>query len=195
MKQGKPDEKQNRADVDLKKGTNLAANMWAVQMFFLTFVLSMSFSVMSEILLVSSNVALAFTLLAVLILINIIFDTVAVAATSCTSESFRFAKYKKDKSLKLAVKLVRNAEKVNNICGDVIGDICGIVSGALGASIVLKIFAVGGATPDSVIISLLFSSITAALTVGGKAIGKKIAITSNTEIIYFVAKCLSLFKK
>jgi CBS domain containing-hemolysin-like protein len=99
------------------------------------------------------------------------------------------------KGAKTAVKLLKNAEKVNNICSDVIGDICGIISGALGAAIVLKIFSSGGINADTSIISILFSSLTAAITVGGKALGKRIAMTNSREIVYFVARVLSVFSK
>ena len=181
-------------DKRVRKNKKPAVNLWALQIFFLTFVLSLSFSVMSELLLAKSNVVIALTLLSILITINILFDIVAIAVTSCNIEPFLSMASKKIKGSKTAVKLIKNAEKVNNICSDVIGDICGIVTGALGATIVLKIFSEGGTNYDTAIISILFSSITAAITVGGKAIGKKIAITNNQQIIFFVAKVLSVFK-
>lgn len=182
-------------DKKVRKNKKSASNIWAVQIFFLTFVLSLSFSVLSEVLLSNSNAVIAFALLSILIIINILFDIVAIAATSCNIEPFLSMASKKIKGAKMAVKLLKNAEKVNNICSDVIGDICGIISGALGAAIVIKIFSEGGANADTAIISILFSSITAAITVGGKALGKKIAITNNQDIVFFVAKILSVFSK
>ncbi len=179
----------------VRKNKKQALNVWALQIFFLTFALSLSFSILSELLLAKSNVMIAFTLLSVLIIINILFDVVAIAVTSCSIEPFLSMAAKKIKGSKMAVKLIKNAEKVNNICSDVIGDICGIVTGALCATIVLKIFSQGGANADTAIISILFSSITAAITVGGKAIGKRIALTANQEIIFFVAKALSVFSR
>ncbi len=172
-----------------------AFNFWALQIFFLTFALSLSFSILSQLFLSKSNVYLAFILLSLLIIINILFDIIAIAVTSCSIEPFLSMAAKKVKGSKMAVKLIKNAEKVNNICSDVIGDICGIITGALGASIVLKVFSQGAVNSDTAIISILFASITAALTVGGKAIGKRIALTNNREIIYFVAKVLSFFTK
>lgn len=179
----------------VRKNKKSTFNVWALQIFFLTFALSLAFSILSELLLSQSNVFIAFTLLSVLLIINILFDVVSIAVTSCDIEPFLSMASKKIKGAKIAVKLIKNAEKVNNICSDVIGDICGIVSGALGATIVLKLFTDGGINSDTAIISILFSSIIAALTVGGKAIGKRIALTSNHEIIFFVSKVLSIFYK
>lgn len=185
----------NERDKKVRKNKKPKKNLWAVQIFFLTFILSMSFSILSELLLSNSNVFIAFSLLAALLIIGILFDVVAVAVTSCSIEPFLAMAAKKIKGAKTAVKLIKNAEKVNNICSDVIGDICGIVTGALGASIVLKIFVTGGTNYDTAIVSILFSSILAALTVGGKAIGKRIAITNDKEIVFFAAKIISMFSK
>ena len=181
-------------DKKVRKNRKPRKNLWAMQIFFLTFILSMSFFILSELLLSNSNVYIAFALLFVLLAIGIVFDVVAVAVTSCNLEPFLAMAAKKIKGAKTAVRLIKNAEKVNNICSDVIGDICGIVTGALGASIVLKIFISGGGY-DAAIVSILFSSILAALTVGGKAIGKKIAITNDKEIVFFVARVITFFSK
>ena len=43
--------------------------------------------------------------------------------------------------------------------------------------------------------NVIFASCLSSLTVGGKAIGKKIAIKNSTNIIYNVGKMLSIFKK
>lgn len=187
--------KNNTNQYKVRKNNKSSYNLWAVQIFFLTFALTLAFSVISEVLLKQSNVFIAFTLLSILIIINIFFDIISVAVTSCSVEPFLSMAAKKIKGAKFAVKLIKNAEKVNNICSDVIGDICGIVTGALGATIVLKIFSAGGLGGDTAIISVLFSSAIAALTVGGKAVGKRIAIGSNQQIVYFVSRTLTIFSK
>jgi hypothetical protein len=182
-------------DNKVRKNNRKTYNFWAVQVFFLTFALALAFSVISEVLLSQSNLFIAILLLIILIIISILFDIISIAVTSCSEEPFLSMAAKKIRGAKIAVKLIKNAEKVNNICSDVIGDICGIVTGALGASIVLTIFAKGGFGADTAIISILFSSIIAAFTVGGKAVGKKFAIDNSQQIIYFIARLLSIFQR
>ena len=43
--------------------------------------------------------------------------------------------------------------------------------------------------------NVILSSVLSSLTVGGKAIGKKIAIKHANDIIYFVGKIISIFSK
>ena len=88
-----------------------------------------------------------------------------------------------------AIRLLRNAERVSSICNDVVGDICGVVSGSASATIaaqVLRNFEIGW--PQ--IVSLLMSALVAGLTVGGKAIGKTVAINSCTDIVHTVGKLI-----
>ncbi len=177
-----------------KKPKKKKSWLWALQIFLLTFVLSLSFSVISELLLGNTAPPIAIVLLAILIGINILFDIIGVAVTSCSMEPFLAMASRKMKGAKMAVRILKNAEKVSNICADVIGDICGIVSGALGSAIVVKLLSTG-ITWDQSLISVLFSAMIAAITVGGKALGKKLAMDNCQSIVYFVAKVLSVFSK
>jgi CBS domain containing-hemolysin-like protein len=93
-------------------------------------------------------------------------------------------------SAKVAVKLVQNAEKVSNICNDVIGDMCSIISGGAATTIVIKIAL---NNPNMYIYSIVMSSLIAAITVGGKAFFKSIAIKRSKDIIMFSSKILSVF--
>lgn len=170
-------------------------DMWAVHIFFLTFALSLAFSIISEVLLSKSNAGFAFLMLSVLIFFNIIADILAVAVTSCDITPFLDMQKGGVRGADIAVRLLRNAAKVNIICADVIGDISGIVSGALGATIVIKIFTSPAISSDTAIIAMLFSGLTAAFTVGGKAMGKKIAINKSGEIVLAVSKFFGLFRR
>lgn len=172
---------------------------WAIIILFLTFFLSGLFSFMSEFLIGKSGIAVSFIILFTLIFISIIADIIGVAAASCSVEPFLAMASRKIKGAKRAVSLVKNAEKVTSICCDVIGDICGIISGAAVSAIILKLFA-GPFVADAntivqVIVTILLSSLVAALTVGGKALGKKIAIDNSQSIVFFVAKILSVFSR
>ena len=99
---------------------------------------------------------------------------------------------KKVKGAKTAIKLIRSAPKVSNICNDVIGDICGVLSGAISAMLTVKITQSIGLSFD---IQFIMSALVASITVGGKALGKNFAKTKCTNIIYAVAKILSIFEK
>ncbi|MDD4120272.1 MAG: hypothetical protein PHG90_01605, partial [Clostridia bacterium] len=85
-----------------------------------------------------------------------------------------------------------NAEKVSNICCDVIGDICGIVSGALLIGITYK-FSSFFSESAKLIINIASASIVAALTVGGKAFFKNLAVNKSKEIVLLTAKFVAVF--
>ena len=77
-----------------------------------------------------------------------------------------------------------------NFCNDVIGDIAGTLSGAIGAGIVASLV---GTFPtlDLVLTGAVMTSLIAALTVGGKAIGKNLAVEYANQIIFRVARIMA----
>ncbi len=81
---------------------------------------------------------------------------------------------------------MRKADRVANICNDVVGDICGTVSGGLGAAIAIVFFGSGNVWGGVVITGLV-----SAFTVGGKAMGKSFAIKKSNEIVWQVARILA----
>lgn len=90
-----------------------------------------------------------------------------------------------------AVWMVRNAEKVSSICNDVVGDICGIISGATGALIVAHITS-GVSAGLKVAVSLLITGLVSALTIGGKAAGKGIAVMCSGKVLALCGRVLSV---
>ena len=92
---------------------------------------------------------------------------------------------------KEAVWMTRNAEKVSSICNDVVGDICGIVSGATGALIVANITA-GMDGVGVVLVSLLITGLISALTIGGKAAGKGVAMAFSSRVLSICGRILSV---
>jgi hypothetical protein len=71
----------------------------------------------------------------------------------------------------------------------VIGDICGVVSGSASATIAAQVLqSINFSWPQ--LVTLLMSALVAGLTVGGKAIGKTVAINSCTKIVHSVGKFL-----
>ena len=165
--------------------------MWPLTALVITLIVSFTFSLISELIIGNTGLVIAYILVFVIILINIVTDMIGTAVAACDIEPFLSMSARKVKGGKMAVRFVKNAEKVSNICCDVIGDICGIISGAARAAILAKQFVDG----TSIFISVLFSAIIAALTVSGKALGKSYAMNNSNKIIFMVAKTLSVFKK
>jgi len=75
----------------------------------------------------------------------------------------------------------------------VIGDICGVVSGSTGAVISIKLMQVFNT--KSLLITLIVMGIISALTIGGKAIEKAIAMNKSNEILYRFSYIMSYFIK
>jgi CBS domain containing-hemolysin-like protein len=97
-----------------------------------------------------------------------------------------------NKAARYSIKLIKNAGVVSNFCNDVIGDICGIISGAAGAIIVFKITNFYD-IKELTTLSVVMSGFIASLTVGGKAIGKEIAINYSKNIMYYTGKVVMFF--
>lgn len=167
---------------------------WTLKITIITFFLSAFFSFFSEITTTHTGIVIAGILLIILVLINIIFDGIAVSVTSCDLAPLLSLASRKVPASKIAVRLVKNAEKVSNICADVIGDVCGIISGACAVAIVSKFIAMTNNTKDS-LITIILSSIVAAITVGGKAYLKEVAIKNSKDMVMFTARLLNIFIK
>lgn len=177
-----------------KKKSN---NKWIVSIWIISFILSIIFSVISTSLLSSVDLIIAFLILISIIVINIFFDIIGTAVTAADATPFHSMAAKKVLGSKEALKLIKNADKVNNLCNDVIGDICGIISGSATTYIVIKVISNIANSTDTIqtVIEVLLTGVVASLTVGGKAIGKGIAIEKSNEILYNVAKIIRFFKR
>ena len=161
---------------------------WILLITSLTFVISMIFSYLSETILKKSNIVIELLVLLTVILIGIIFDMIGVAVTTCAEYPFHAMASRKIKGARTAIKLIKNKDKVSSFCNDVIGDICGIVSGTAGVIIATSI------AKDSIICSLLVTATISSLTIGGKALGKKVAVNKSESITKIVSKILSIME-
>ena len=83
--------------------------------------------------------------------------------------------------------------KVSNVCSDVVGDIFGIVSGACAAAITLKVVTDIAQDWQQKLITISISGVVSALTIGGKAFLKNIAIKNSKEFIMFIARLIAVF--
>lgn len=177
----------NRVRKKLSKGT-----IWTIKITIITLCLALVVSFVTEITSSKSNLIISVLVLCLLITISIIFDAIGVAATSCDLAPLLAMAAKKVKGAKIAVKLVKNAEKVANICTDVIGDMSGIISGTSTAAIVMKLAAMGGGL-NTIIINIILVSIVAAITVGGKAFFKTMAMNRSEDILIYAGKIIEFF--
>ncbi len=171
------------------KSSNKNSNLsWIITAFVLTFILSLTFSFISNFAINGLDIIPAILVLIAVIFIGILFDLIGVATTVAKEEEFHSMAAKKIHGSKKAINLIRNSPKVSNFCADVVGDICGVLSGSLSALITLKLTENFGIDQN---FQILFSAIVAAVTVGGKAITKGIAKKYPTQIVFFVSKLIS----
>ena len=164
--------------------------IWTIKITIITLCLAVIVSFITEFTTSVSNVVVSILILCLLIVVAIVFDAVGVAATSCDIAPLLSMASRKVKGANIAVKLVKNASKVANICNDVVGDIAGIISGTCAAAIILK-FAIDN--PHMWVYSIILSSAVSAITVGGKAFFKNIAIKNAKEMILFAARVVGVF--
>lgn len=141
-----------------------------------------------------SSMIFAFALLLAIILVGIIFDIVGTAATAATEAPFHARASRKLPGAKNSIWLVRNADKVANFCNDVVGDICGTVSGSVGAIIAVSLAPTFRSVEDWIVGTAMIG-IVSSLTVGGKALGKNMAIRGADKIILIVGQMMSLFQR
>lgn len=184
-----------------KKEEQRKTRNWVITIFFMTIAISGTISLLSDVVMENSNMAVAFVILLLIIVVGIIFDIIGMAVASADEKPFHAMAARKVPGAKESIRLLRNAERVSSICNDVVGDICGVVSGSASATIAAQVLAnFEFGWPDMV--SLVMSSLVAALTVGGKAIGKGFAVNSSTSIVYLTGQIIyavqhpgDLFKK
>ena len=177
-------EKKDKAKPDFK---------WILTIMVLSFVISLVFSLASEVALPNVPVIVGIIIVILFILLGIIFDMIGVAVTSADEKPFHSMNARKVPGADVAVKFKKNADKVSSFCNDVIGDICGIVSGSAGAMIALSI--ADALDTNKFIVSLLVTAFIASLTISGKAMGKSYAINKSNLILYKFSKSVSYFYK
>jgi Mg2+/Co2+ transporter CorB len=193
MVENKNDEK--RIKLYKKRTGNKKPNFkWILIITLWTFIISALINFVSDIILSNVNIIPAVFVLILIISIGILFDIIGVAVTAADEVPFHSMASRKVKGARTSVFLIRNADRVSNLCNDVIGDICGVVSGGLGAVIIGKIMVITGGMYKT-ILTLLIGALVASVTVSGKAIGKNFAISESNNIVYSVAWFMETIKK
>lgn len=170
------------------KSKSARSGSWVVRVFLLSVSISALLSFLSEIVLEQTGFIIAVVVMMCFVGLGIVFDIIGVAVTAADTKPFFSMASHRTKGAKEAIWLINNANKVSSICNDVVGDICGIVSGTTGAVIVLEIQQKFGLR--ALFLSIVVTALISGLTIGGKAIGKEIAIKKSKQVVYFVAKLI-----
>ncbi|MDD6200586.1 MAG: hypothetical protein PUB93_04880 [Firmicutes bacterium] len=179
----------SKSDPGASKNQRGKTIRWVVTIFFVTILISGIISLISDEIMASSGIVVAFLILLFIVFLGIVFDVIGMAVASAHEKPFHSMAARKVPGAQEAISLLRRAERVSSICNDVVGDICGVVAGSASATVASQLLLrFEFSWPTAV--SLLLSALVAGLTVGGKAIGKTFAVNSCTQIVHAVGKLL-----
>lgn len=168
---------------------------WTLAIAVITLVLAALFSIVSTFILSGVTWGVGMVIVLFIVLVGIFFDTIGVAATAAEEAPFHAMAAERIPGAKEAVLITRNADRFANFCNDVIGDIAGIISGTAAAFVVIQIAShIGHGENYQFWISVFFTSIVASLTVGGKSLGKTVALHYATPIIFQVGRLFYLIE-
>ena len=162
---------------------------WVAKVIVIGILASVVFTLASAQILGGVGYVMAFILLFVFILLGIVFDLIGVAVTAADMAPLHAMAAHREKGAAEAVKMIRNAEKVSSFCNDVVGDISSIVSGSTAAIITARLIV--DFNTENLLIQLSISAFVTALTIGGKAVGKTMALNSSTYIVLRVGKLMN----
>lgn len=164
---------------------------WIALITIITFFVALILGYVSMIYMEVLSLVGAVIVLLVIVFLGVFFDLLGIAVTAAKDVSFHSMAASKVKGAKESIAVIRNAGAVANLFNDVIGDIAGIISGSASAAIVIKMNE--QISVSSVIISVILTGIIAAITVGGKAVGKEIALKHSNFIVYRIGLIIHVF--
>lgn len=194
MKTKKYKEKYTKEPKKQDKKKNKKPNTkWLLTITTISFLISFCLSAISELIIPNTFIGISIFLVLIFILIGVIFDIIGLAVATADEKIFHSMATKKVKGAKKAINLINQKDKVSSFLNDVIGDICGVISGSCGLAISIKLAPIIGI--NKVLTTIIITSIISALTIGGKAFGKTIAINKCNEIVFEFSKLLSVFSK
>ena len=166
---------------------------WIATVVIVAFLTSFTLSFISEMTIPNLSLWLGILVTLFFIFLGIFFDIIGVSVTTADEAVFHSMSSRKVKGANIAVKFKKNADKVSSFCCDVIGDVFGIISGAAGKTIAAIL--VTQFKFNTLFTSITVAAIIAAITIGGKAIGKSFAINKSNIVLYEFAKFISNFYK
>ena len=167
-----------------------------VYIFLGSFVAAALVSGASELFMQKLSLFWATVFLLVVILVNILFDIIGIAATAATEAPQHARAANRVFGARHAVYIVRHADVVANFANDVVGDITGTVSGAMAASIIADLVRYAPKLSASEVwLNTFMLALVASITVTGKAVGKTFAIREANNIIAAVGAVLATVEK
>lgn len=158
-----------------------------------TFGIAIAMAYFSVVFMAKVSVTVALLILFFIVSLGIFFDLLGIAVTAAIETPFHSMAASNVKGSKESIQIIRNAGSVANFCNDVVGDIAGIISGSAAAAIILKL-----AIEDRFWLStseIFLSGLIAAVTVGGKAVAKEIAMRNANFIVFQIGRFLHFFQR
>ncbi len=180
-------------DIHFMKKILKQSARWTIIITVITFMLAAIFTVISTVALNGVGWVSGLAIVLSIVLIGIFFDMIGIAATAADEVPFHAMASNRINGAKHSIRIIRNADRFASFCNDVIGDISGIVSGTATAIVIVQLsisFNWEEASLAESAGSIILTSLIAALTVGGKAMGKTLAIRYSKDIIFAVGKLL-----
>ncbi|NDI34230.1 hypothetical protein [Chengkuizengella sediminis] len=173
----------------MKKFSYRSSIRWSIAISIVTFIFACIFSIAATAILEGVSWALGMLTVFIIILIGIFFDMIGLASAAAIETPFHAMASEKIKGAKQGIRIVRNADRFSSFCNDVIGDMSGVISGVASGLVILKLIGSANANPLlHTMVTVVFAGVVSALTVGGKAMGKSIAIHFSTQLILYVGK-------
>jgi len=161
---------------------------WAIRAVVWSVVLTVVFTLASSAVLEDAGYIIAALVLLIFVLIGILFDMIGVAVMAADERPFHAMAANKTPGAKEAIRLAKSADRVSSLCNDVVGDISGIISGTTMAVVIARL--VGDFSLSHLGVNLAISGLVVGLTIGGKALGKSVAIHNSTQIVLLVARLI-----
>lgn len=179
-----------KQDKKRKQKTN---KKWLLTVTTISFSISFILSLISELIIPNTVITVSIFLVLIFIFIGVIFDIIGLSVATADEKIFHSMATKNVKGAKQAIKLINKKDRVSSFLNDVVGDICGVISGSCGLAISIKLASIVGT--NQILTTIIITSIISALTIGGKAFGKTIAINNCNEIVFEFSKFLNIFTK
>lgn len=166
---------------------------WVITITIITFFVAIVLGYASLVLMNLLNLFFAVLILFVIVFLGIFFDLLGIAVTAADETPFHSMAASKVPAAKESILIIRNAGAVANFFNDVIGDIAGIISGSASTAIIVKLFL--DSEGKNTLATILLTAVVAGVTVGGKAVGKELALRHANYIVYQIGRILTVIKR